>query len=414
MIVLILFYLVFPILIIFLTQKFSVMNKIGAVLLAYFFGLVIGNSGLIISEERETNINEEHIRLAFDGDMSKDKLNEDELYKLNVLTIQDYFSSISVLLAIPLLLFSSNIKKWLKVAGKTMLSGLLVAIAVVTTVISGYFLFVADLGEGWQVAGLLTGVYTGGTPNMAAIQTALDVNTDLYITVHTYDMLVCIVFILLALTVMQRFGLLFLPKYRYKNKESIEEQEKQIAELESYEDMLHKRNLVPLLKSFGIAVLILAAGFGMSILFSENDKNSTVAAILTITTLGIVMSLFPSINKMPKTFHLGMYLILIFSLVVASMGDLRTISEISPKLLYYVIYVVFGITLLNFAFSALFRIDADTTVITMTSLIFSPPFVPVVAAKLKNKEIIISGLTIGIIGYAVGNYLGILIAYALK
>jgi uncharacterized membrane protein len=250
MIVLILFYLVFPILIIFLTQKFSVMNKIGAVLLAYFFGLVIGNSGLIISEERETNINEEHIRLAFDGDMSKDTLNEDELYKLNVLTVQDYFSSISVLLAIPLLLFSSNIKKWLKVAGKTMLSGLLVAIAVVTTVISGYFLFVSDLGEGWQVAGLLTGVYTGGTPNMAAIQTALDVNTDLYITVHTYDMLVCIVFILLALTVMQRFGLLFLPKYRYKNKESIEEQEKQIAELESYEDMLHKRNLVPLLKSF--------------------------------------------------------------------------------------------------------------------------------------------------------------------
>jgi uncharacterized membrane protein len=152
----------------------------------------------------------------------------------------------------------------------------------------------------------------------------------------------------------------------------------------------------------------------MSILFSENDKNSTVAAILTITTLGIVMSLFPSINKMPKTFHLGMYLILIFSLVVASMGDLRTISEISPKLLYYVIYVVFGITVLNFAFSAIFRIDADTTVITMTSLIFSPPFVPVVAAKLKNKEIIISGLTVGIIGYAVGNYLGILIAYALK
>ena len=50
----------------------------------------------------------------------------------------------------------------------------------------------------------------------------------------------------------------------------------------------------------------------------------------------------------------------------------------------------------------------------MTSLIFSPPFVPVVAAKLKNKEIIISGLTVGIIGYAVGNYLGILIAYALK
>ena len=96
------------------------------------------------------------------------------------------------------------------------------------------------------------------------------------------------------------------------------------------------------------------------------------------------------------------------------MGDLTTISNISPDIFLYVVYVVFGITILNFIFSAIFRIDVDTTIITMTSLIFSPPFVPVVAAKLKNKEIIISGLTVGIIGYAVGNYLEILIAYALK
>ncbi|MCD6557195.1 MAG: DUF819 family protein, partial [Bacteroidales bacterium] len=90
------------------------------------------------------------------------------------------------------------------------------------------------------------------------------------------------------------------------------------------------------------------------------------------------------------------------------------ITNISTEIFLYVLYVVFGITILNFIFSAIFRIDVDTAIITMTSLIFSPPFVPVVAAKLKNKEIILSGLTVGIIGYAVGNYLGIVIAYALK
>ena len=37
----------------------------------------------------------------------------------------------------------------------------------------------------------------------------------------------------------------------------------------------------------------------------------------------------------------------------------------------------------------------------------SPPFVPVIAAALKNKEIVVSGLIIGIIGYAIGNYLGV-------
>ena len=39
---------------------------------------------------------------------------------------------------------------------------------------------------------------------------------------------------------------------------------------------------------------------------------------------------------------------------------------------------------------------------------------PVVVSKLKNKEILISGLVTGIIGYAIGNYLGIGIAMLFK
>jgi len=225
-------------------------------------------------------------------------------------------------------------------------------------------------------------------------------------------MLVCTVFIFLVLTVFQRFGLLFLPKFKSNIKTNIKEQEKLAAELESYEDLLKRSNLPNILKGIGLSVLIVATGAGVSMIVPEDF--STVAAILTITSLGIALALVPKVNTIPKTFHVGMYFILIFSLAVSSMGDLTTISNISTDIFLYVVYVVFGITILNFLFSAIFRIDADTTVITMTSLIFSPPFVPVIAAKFKNKEIIISGLTVGIIGYAVGNYLGILIAYALK
>jgi len=379
MIVLILFYIFFPAAILYLTHKFSAMNKIGAVLIAYFFGLVIGNSGLMPEDAK---------------------------------TIQEPFSEISVLLAIPLLLFSTNVRQWMKTAGKTMFSGLLVGIAVIITVVSGYFIFMGDVENGWQVSGLLTGVYTGGTPNMAAIKTALNVDSDLFIVTHTYDMLVCTIFIILALSVFQRFGLLFLPKYKTGNGNDTKKQEELVAELETYDDLLTKKNIPNILKGIGLSVLIVAAGGGLSMIVPEDF--STVVAILTITSLGIALALVPKINKIPKTFHVGIYFILIFSLVVASMGDLTTISNISAEIFFYVVYVVFGITILNFIFSAIFRIDADTTIITMTSLIFSPPFVPVVAAKLKNKDIIISGLTVGIIGYAVGNYLGILIAYALK
>jgi uncharacterized membrane protein len=33
---------------------------------------------------------------------------------------------------------------------------------------------------------------------------------------------------------------------------------------------------------------------------------------------------------------------------------------------------------------------------------------------MKNREIVVPGLTVGIVGYAVGNYLGLLVAQMLK
>jgi uncharacterized membrane protein len=57
--------------------------------------------------------------------------------------------------------------------------------------------------------------------------------------------------------------------------------------------------------------------------------------------------------------------------------------------------------------SIIFRIDADTVIITSAALVYSPPFVPVIASAIKNKEVIISGVTAGMLGYVIGNFLGI-------
>ncbi|MFT6114307.1 MAG: putative membrane protein [Oleispira sp.] len=38
------------------------------------------------------------------------------------------------------------------------------------------------------------------------------------------------------------------------------------------------------------------------------------------------------------------------------------------------------------------------------------PFIPVIAGALKNREILLPGFAAAILGYAVGNYLGIIVA----
>ncbi|HKJ44104.1 MAG TPA: DUF819 family protein, partial [Sunxiuqinia sp.] len=130
---------------------------------------------------------------------------------------------------------------------------------------------------------------------------------------------------------------------------------------------------------------------------------------------GLVCSSVKSINRIEKTFQLGMYFIIVFSLAVASMGDLRSMFQIDfLNLFLFVALAVFGSMIVHVFLSWIFKVDSDTTIITITALTYSPPFVPVVAGVLKNKDIIISGLTVGILGYAFGNYLGIIVAYLLN
>ena len=76
-------------------------------------------------------------------------------------------------------------------------------------------------------------------------------------------------------------------------------------------------------------------------------------------------------------------------------------------ILYYIAFVVFGSLALQILLARLFKISGAMTLTSSISLINSPPFVPMVAAVLHDKSVILPGIAIGLLGYAVGNYLGI-------
>ena len=78
------------------------------------------------------------------------------------------------------------------------------------------------------------------------------------------------------------------------------------------------------------------------------------------------------------------------------------------------IFAVFVSLLVHAIICRVLKVDADSMTITSVAFINSPPFVPMVAAAMQNKRVLVTGLSAGIVGYAIGNHLGVIIAELLS
>ena len=380
-----LFYFTFPSLIIYLCRKSSVMNKIGEILLLYIVGILISN--LVI------------FPLGL-GDSLKG--------------IQDGLTSVMILLAFPMILFGCDFKSWkLKNAIIALCIGL---VSVVIVDIIGFYIFNDNQTGFEKIAGLLVGVYTGGTPNLASLKIALDVDAETYIFVHTFDMIISFVYLVFLMSFGIKVFRLFLRRQDTKTPRPQEESSELKAQgsEQSYSGIFTKKHIPKTLGALGLAILIIGVGMGVSLLISGKVDNMLVL-ILTMTTLSIAASFMPFVRKMEKSYDAGMYLVLIFSLVVATMVDVTAIDyRAGANIIAYIAFVIFCSLVLSIILSKIFKVDSDTMVITSVALINSPLFVPMIAESMKNKKVIITGIAVGVIGYAVGNYLGIIVSQLLK
>ena len=382
MVLMLLFYLLIPAGIIWLCRKINFFGKIGPILILYIIGVIVGNMPFLPEDTS---------------------------------TLQEILSSAIVPIAIPMMLFNSDFKRFsVKKSLMTLICGVF---AVILTVITGFLIFKDNLGvEGHKIGGMLTGVYTGGTPNLAALKLMLKVKEETYILLNSYDMIVSFLYLLFLMT----FGIkLFRKILRIKNNnlnkqfQNSDSENVYKIETDPYTGIFKRKYFIQILKSLCLSFLIIAVSGGVALLV--NDKYFMVVIILMLTTLGIVASFFKRVRNLEKSYDGGIYLVYIFSVVVASMADVTNLDFRNGIYWFlYISFVIFVSLFVQLLLSKLFKIEADSMIISSVALINSPPLVPMMAAAMKNKDIVITGLSIGIVGYVVGNYLGFLISEFLK
>jgi uncharacterized membrane protein len=318
----------------------------------------------------------------------------------------------TVALAIPLLLVGTDLRAWADLARPALVSYALavVSVVVVTVVLAPRFALDASPD---RIAGMTVGVYSGGTANMAAIGTALDVPRATFVALNAADLFVGAIYLLVLLTVAQRLLGRILPApadLRAGGDPAVADATDPFAVVPRPRHVLGAVAL-------GLGIVVVVAGLALVVLTPvvhgeavlDSDAFAT-AVILGITTLGLGLSLVGRIRERPGTYATGQYLFLVFAVAIGTLANVAELAASITSVVPYVVAVLGSAVVLHVLLARLLHLDHDTVIITSTAAVFGPPFVGPVAAALRNPDVVPSGMTTGVLGLALGNYLGLAVA----
>lgn len=376
-------FLLTPALVIYLAHHYTVIQKIGVIILCYGMGMGVGFAGLVPAAAER---------------------------------VPEVLAQATIALGLPLLLFALDVRRWSAVAGKALLSLLLAVVSVTGLATALFFTFRDDSGLAANLAAMSVGVYSGGTPNLAAIKTGLDISNAHYLVFHSLDTVVGAMYFLFMLTLGIPLFRRLLPGRDGGVKSAPGAVAVAPADEDDYRPLLDPANRRQVVAAILLSLLVV----GLSLAIAEawalavgGETNSAVL-IIALTTLAIGFSLNARVRALTLSYRLGMYLIYVFCLAVGSQVSLAELAQLDATVAIFLATVVFGGLTLHALLCRLTGVDGDTFMVTSVAAVTSPPFVPIMARALNNPGAMLAGMTTGVIGYAIGSYLGISLGLYLR
>ena len=354
-----------PYLLINMQEKVKFIKTIGPILFCYAVGIIWANSGLPLDA-----------------------------------SLSDTVSSVLIPIAITLILLNSDFLTIKKNVKKTGLSFLILCISILSIAALSVVVF-PNVYENTKIASMLVGCYTGGTPNLFAIGYGLNTDKNTIIVANLADQVMGGMYFLFICTLAKPILTKLTKQLSVAAKKTSYEKESIISKTSLSTKEKIKQGVVALLIGIGA----LGASIGISFLLTKQATNVAVIMV-SVSVIAVTLSFVKKIRQNQISYPLGQYFIYVFSIAVGSLADIKLIVGQSVQVLTMVAFVLFSTMLLHFIISLLFKIDVDTIIITSIAGIFGPAFIIPTAKAIKNEGVILIGIATGLLGYAIGNFMG--------
>jgi uncharacterized membrane protein len=306
--------------------------------------------------------------------------------------------------------------KDLRYAGLPMISMFLLgsAATIVGTLVSYYIIEPQhnNIDQSYAVAGMFTGTYIGGSINLNAIALHYGVtkNGNMFAAINAADNIATALWTILVI---------FLPPFLQKRfprkmKAVRVDPSKELAALEHQKESISVPSLAMLL-ALGIGSLFISDLIHDQLKDIPNLKE--IPTILILTTFALVLAQIPAVQKLQGAKTLGFFLVLLFLAVVGTLCDVNALAQTGQVAITLFIWIaililIHGIIL--FVVGTLFKQDWYVLSLTSIANIGGPASAAAVATSFGRSDLRLPSIIVGSIGYAIGTYLGILVAEFLK
>lgn len=345
------------------------------------------------------------------------------LSNLNIIPIEspvyDQVWEYVIPLAIPLLLFRSNIFKIWKESRRLLFIFLISSVGTVVGVAAGFLLLHQFIPELDKIGAMMTGSYIGGGVNFAALSTKFQTPGELVSATVVADNSVMAFYFIVLITLP---NMKFVKKYFKRLYTSNDDGNSNQAEA------YWKRNEISLKDiaySISIAFALVAISFKISELVNEYmPKNNHFMEILvsiigdqflllttlTLVTVAMFSKFFENLNA---SYELGTFLIYIFFVVIGVPASIPIIIKTAPLLFIFVaVILIFNLSITLF-FGKLFKFNIEEMLLASNANAGGPTTASALAISKGWQGLVGPILIIGTLGYVIGNYVGTLMGYFL-
>lgn len=322
-------------------------------------------------------------------------------------------------LGIPLLLYNANIKKIWRESGKMLIMFLLSSIGTLLGVFVSFILLKNYIPDLYKMAAMMTGSYIGGGVNFAAMAQSFGTDSEWVSALVVADNLLMALyfFVLLAIPSIGFFRRKFIHPY-------IDEVEGRIdtKEGENLAKQYWGRKEISLRDiAFGVALSFVIVWISTEI---SNFLGSVIPTgnfildllngflgnkYLLITTFTVLLATFAPnfMSNIHGAQEIGTFLIYIFLVVIGVPASIELIVTRAPLLLLFTGIIVAINMIISLILGKIFRFSIEEILVASNANIGGPTTAAAMAIAKGWNKLIGPSILAGILGYVIGNYLGI-------